>query len=1302
MNLRFPRILRITIGLMTTLLIVLAVLVTSLRVLLPNLNRFQGDIEQWVNQRTHIHFTMKNVHGSWRNIHPSIVLQGVTAKFEENSQVHFSAGHIAIEFDLLKSILEQKPVIADMTLDQLNLDTSSIAWQQNGPHSQPQPKGAQQSEVLDRIDGLFLRQLDNFSLRNSTVLYQTASGKKRQLDIQKLRWKNKGNQHYAEGVVSIADVNINSLSVAARFEDYGSLRDVSGQFYADGQDIQVGPWLSQYAKAKTGISSGVVSLNAWVTLKHSQPESGYLRFQPSELTWKDTQQHHLYIESGIVNLLPTEKGWKVSGHSLKVRTDETLWPELDIGMDWTPQSWRLNLSQLDIKAITPLARLFSDSSSTQQWIQQLQPQGRLEDIRVAQGQTSDSLRYSAQLVNGAMSQWELLPEVHHLQAKITGSLTQAHIQASLVDDTLPYGDVFQAPLHIAKGKVDLVWQQQAKGWSLWSDQVHVTTADLDALGQFRLDMPDGESPFLSFYSEVDLQDAGQTWRYLPRLALGDELTNYLSTAIQAGRVNTAKLVWYGRLSDFPYQQHNGIFQAWVGLKDARFSFDTAWPPLTDLQLNLLFENDAMYLDSHAATLQNVHAQRITGEIPSLSPDGHISIDAKASGQGDDVKNYMTSSPLVDSVGAALTAVQVKGNVSSHFRLTIPFSSDQEARAWGWADIKDSTVAIKAPQMELNHVSGRINFDNDVIKAAGLSAELLDQPISLDFNGESTARGYNVHIDTVGDWEVKPLGQYIGQQWTAPLSGHAPWQMGVNLQLNDVGFNYQVDVQAGLNTIASDYPYPLNKALQRPGNAHLQASGDQQQVNARLSLPHAKYQTLIDISHPTPRLVATNAILGQGQFALEPIVGHRASINIDKLNLDKWIGFLNDTMAYKKASNGKGQATANMTIPMPEQVNLKVKTFTAADIDWHDVNAQVVKKTDDWTMTLNSQEAQGHATYLPSNQLQVVLDRLHLYVPALDEYKQDKPIIVEDNPKQTPLVTDIDRSLFKLLPSLKVNVHDFWFQGYKVGDLDMDMVREKHLLSWKNIDINSGTNDVHASLDWFLNGDTTTTTLNLSMKGENNSDLMDRFGITAGIQKAPFELHSDLEWRGAPWSMRVSSLKGKVKSKFGKGVITDVSGAANLLGIFSLDSLIRRMKLDFSDVFDKGMAFNSITGTGKISQGIFVTNDIDMDAVAGELSLKGMANLSKRTVDAQARFVPDMTSGIPVLSAFAVTPQTALYVLAITTVISPVVEVFTEVNYEIKGPLDHPKVKEISRSKGEYKLPESLQKLEHKLEGKESL
>ncbi|WP_033933934.1 YhdP family protein, partial [Vibrio cholerae] len=688
---------RILMWLLVSLLIVLALAVTALRILLPQMNRFQAEIQHWLNQNSSVQVAIADVQGYWRNTHPSLSLQTLQAHWPDSNDIQLNAASVEIEFDLLQSLWQRQPVVADLTVNGLVLDLRAIDWlalEQN-----PNPKQSRQGRVVKQLDDLLLRQLDDFTLKNSAILYRTFAGDLRQLDIEKLRWQNQGLRHFAEGVVSIAGININSLLVSANFIDHGSLRDVSGDFYVSADKVRVLPWLTRYLKDQTGIQKGQVSLNAWATLEHNQPKDGYVEFKPSELVWQNGEQtHELLLESGIVELKPTEKGWQVNAHSLRLRSDDELWPLLDVAMDWQPDEWRLNLSQLNIENLLPLAKLIPESQTLNHWLTTLKPKGTLEDVRIAKGATLESLRYSASLIDGGIAQWELLPQVNALQAQIQGSPSKALIKASMVDDVLPYGEVFQAPLNIRQGAVNLVWQQEQYGWSLWSDKVTVATPDLQALGAFRLDFPDDASPFLSFYAEADLFNAGETWRYLPTLALGRELTDYLSTAIQAGQVNTAKLIWYGALDQFPYRMHNGVFQAWVGLKEAKFAFDTAWPPITDLQLDLLFENDAMYLDSRSATLMEVSAERITGRIPELAELGHIEIEAVASAQqGNAIRNYMMATPLVDSVGAALTTIQVKGPVRSEFQLNIPFHSGAEPRAWGFAELSNNAVDIDTPR-----------------------------------------------------------------------------------------------------------------------------------------------------------------------------------------------------------------------------------------------------------------------------------------------------------------------------------------------------------------------------------------------------------------------------------------------------------------------------------------------------------------------------------------------------------------------------------------------------------------------------
>lgn len=1279
---------RFVLWLAVTVMVLLAIVVTALRIALPQLNHFQPEIKEWASDRAGFELEIEDIHGFWRNLHPSISLQGIQIHTPSSSGITFSADRVEVELDLIQSLLELQPVVAESSLYKLNLDMTSVKLVKN-QQDQPvlEPEGSQR-KVIEQLDNLLLRQLDDFSLIDSTVYLQSVDGSAIQLDVDKLRWINKGDRHLIDGEVGLATSNINSVLVKADFIDHGSLKDVSGEFYASVENVRVTPWLTDYLKQETGIEKGLVSFNSWLTIERSKPVSAYLEIESSELIWQEGHRHELFIESGIFELQPKNDGWQVNAHSLELRTDDTPWPELDMVFEWQPTKWRLNASQLDLSAVTPLIKLAPQSAQTTELLETLQLGGLVEDIRVSMGEELDSLRYSAELTSGSMAQWELLPELHHLSAKVSGNWSQANAHVSLIDDILPYGEVFQAPLRIRQGMVDIVWQQDESGWRLWADKVTAATPDLQVLGAFRLDFPKEKSPFLSFYAEADLYNGGEVWRYLPTLALGRDLTDYLSTAIQGGKVNTAKLLWYGELGDFPYKDNNGMFQAWVGLKEAKFSFDTAWPPITDLQLDLLFQNDAMYLDSRSAKLQDVTATRIVGRIPELAPGGHIEIEASAFAQGNAVRDYMTATPLVDSVGAALTAVQVTGPVTSSFQLNVPFTSEQDVRAWGYADLKDNQVEINTPPMVLELVSGRIEFDNDVVKAAGINAQLLTQPVAIDFAGENASQGYAVGIDVVGDWDIKPVAPYVGENWVKPLHGHAPWRMDVDIQLNDVGFTYQIDTSADLRMVRSDYPYPLNKAVKQAGKARLQASGNQESISARLQLPNAKYQTEIDIRPDVPVLRATNLVLGKGSFKVSPVVGHHASVRTDKFNLDQWLDFIGE----HKPSSAKGNSTSKMPeIPMPQRVAMNVKELKLAGIDWNDVVFSAKEKDLSWYMKLSSQEAKGEATYIAPYDLTVALERLHVFVPALDEEYKDSTLFDIEGEEQ-PLITEFDRTLHQQIPNLTLTIDDFWFQGYKVGKASLDLQRKGDRVEWKKLSFESGTNNVEMGGYWQLNQTQNHTRLKVSMKGENNSDLMERFGISSGIQKAPFDLDTNLEWDGAPWAIKVSTLQGNVSTTLGKGMISDVSGAARLLGLFSLDSIIRKMQLDFTDVFDDGMAFNSITGSGEIKNGIFLTNDIKMDAVAGEMTIRGLANLNNETVDAEVNFVPDITSGIPVLTAFAVTPQTALYVLAITTVISPVVEVFTQVNYEVKGPLEAPEVKELSRSKGEFELPKELRKI----------
>ncbi len=1261
----------------------LALLVTALRVVLPDISRVQPQIEQWLQESTGQSLQIEKVTGFWRNTHPSFSLDNVQLDLGGRIQ-DLTIERVSFELDLVESLLSLSPRLSELKIHGINLDISefdlAIDNQSDSQNKDEQDVG------LQALESLFFEQLSDFALSDSMVTFLSRTGEIKQLHIKQLMWRNQGDLHQIQGTIDTSSAELRAMKVIANFTSQHGFRDMTGEFFLDIHSLQLAPWLASFLPPTVNIEHAQLSVNAWLTLDDNRPIDAFLRILPSELKWNDGQSHSFSLDHGDIRLTPQGEGVKILASNLQAKTDSNPWPALDAAIMWQPDLWVFNLSQLSLDPIRPLLSFAPQAQEAYSWLKESNLKLHANDIRISTSSNFEKINYSANFNNVKMEHWQWLPSFEHLNVSLFGNQSQAHAHIRLLDDTLDYGDMFQAPLNVRYADNELIWQRDDKGWRIWSPKLSLATPDLKFLGAFKLDFPKQASPFLSLYGEAELSDAGQTWRYLPQPLLGQGLTDYLSTAIQAGQVRNSQLLWYGELSQYPYQQHNGIFQAWVPLENAQFSFSTDWPVLNDLQLDLLFENESLLLDSSYAKLMDIKASSIKGKIPRLGAGGHIDIKASASGEGTKVRDYMMATPLVDSVGAALTTIEVKNQVETQFQLHVPFDDTNQSRAWGFARLKNNNIHINAPSIDLAKASGVIRFDNDQIVASGMKANLLGQEVAINFTGESQEIGYVVDLNIEGDWAVKRLAPYLGERWIAPVRGSSPWQMAVDLQLNDVGFTYQVDAKADLLFIESHYPAPFGRALGYKGEALMQASGNQESVSARLQLPQFKFQTEIDITQSIPVLEATNWILGSGSFKVSPIVGHHAALRMESFHFDKWLELLNSETSDASTSASISKITMP-EIPLPHRIQVQTDSLIAGGIEWNDVQVLARKRPKRWTATLSSAQALGTVDYLENDKLDVALERLNIYIPSLDKLEGnyiEEALIYED---EAPLISEFDRHFHQWVPSLNVAIDDFWLQGYKVGKVDIQMTHDGNSQRWENISLVSGNSSLQANGSWVLTEDSSYSKLSASINSENNSEIMARFGINNGIQKAPFKLDMDLAWQGSPWGMRVRSLNGNLKTKVDKGVISGLGGAAKFLGMFSFDSIVRRLQLDFSDIFDEGLAFSSIKGDGKIENGVFVTNNLVVDSISGDMHLKGMVNLNKQLIDAEVSFYPDFTSGLPAISAFAVAPQTALYVLAVTTVIAPVVEVISKVTYGIKGSLNDPEVKEVSRRKKDFEVPE---------------
>jgi uncharacterized protein YhdP len=136
------------------------------------------------------------------------------------------------------------------------------------------------------------------------------------------------------------------------------------------------------------------------------------------------------------------------------------------------------------------------------------------------------------------------------------------------------------------------------------------------------------------------------------------------------------------------------------------------------------------------------------------------------------------------------------------------------------------------------------------------------------------------------------------------------------------------------------------------------------------------------------------------------------------------------------------------------------------------------------------------------------------------------------------------------------------------------------------------------------------------------------------------------------------------------------GAARLLGVLSLQSLPRRLLLDFRDVFDDGFAFDSFGGDVKIDQGVASTNNLRMRGVQAVVLMEGSADIMRETQDLRVVVVPEINAGTASLAYAVINPAIGLGTfLAQLFLRRPLIEANTR-EFHVSGPWIEPQVERV--------------------------
>ena len=159
-------------------------------------------------------------------------------------------------------------------------------------------------------------------------------------------------------------------------------------------------------------------------------------------------------------------------------------------------------------------------------------------------------------------------------------------------------------------------------------------------------------------------------------------------------------------------------------------------------------------------------------------------------------------------------------------------------------------------------------------------------------------------------------------------------------------------------------------------------------------------------------------------------------------------------------------------------------------------------------------------------------------------------------------------------------------------------------------------------------------MKFSLTGNKASKVMEQFGFSGNnIKGGVTEINALLHWPNSPQLFDLKHLSGNLDLKIVDGRFKDIEpGAGRIFGLLSVQSLPRRLSLDFKDLFKKGFSFDNIEGSFSIDGGHAHTDGLVMNGPSAKIEISGRTGLVAQDYDQKAIVSPALSNSIPVASA----------------------------------------------------------------------
>ena len=903
---------------------------------------------------------------------------------------------------------------------------------------------------------------------------------------------------------------------------------------------------------------------------------------------------------------------------------------------------------------------------------------------------------------------------------------------------------------------DMQWtapQAPANEWTVRTDALTLTTGGsrLDGAVLWR----SGPDPAgrLTLTLNADHVDLNGLPRYFPLTLKDAGVRDYLATHLLAGRANDVRVAFDGALDAFPFaSREEGHLDIRADITQATFDVgrqlgpELAWPALTQLAGQFEMRDNAIRFTKATGRLRDAPAIVLTDgsfEIPQISGQKPMTVVLDARGPFSAWLSQLNKSPLAAKTQGYMRDWQGDGEATLRLELAVPLATSAVEPVGVRGGVSLSKVGLRPfPSLPpLQDLSTRIAFTDQSITVSNASATWLGGPMTGEGTWRLSPTGESMlQAQVRGSLRAESIARTpaLGRLALAARKarGEARFVASVR-QTPESGF--ELKLNAPLTEMAIDLPAPLNKLSGTPWDlqAVLQTAPPSalptgmvrgQEFGLHIGpvgapLLRARVQRAYAAATPDVRPISLalrepDVVRGAYVFGSADAVpvtlpesGVAADIRMPAFNADAWMAVFEPTtppvrvgvaLPARPVTTSGGVNAASMLAAfeayLPTTIVGAADLVTVSGRRFHQVVLGGSRAGPLWRANVLAEELNGYVQYNFGQQ--GAQDKLYARLAMLNLAEA-----------QTNDVVDLLSNQPKAMPALDVAVDQLTLSGRDLGRFQLQasnhLARQeggKVANEWQIevLRLDMAEASFQATGQWApvarkakLPAETAArrTYLDVDLTVRDGGALLTRFGMPGVLRAGSGSLSGQLAWLGAPTRFHTPSLSGALNVDMQKGQFLKADpGLSKLLGVLSLQSLPRRLTLDFSDVFFQGFSFDGVRGSATIRDGVLTTNNLTMQGLGALVLMEGSADMKAETQDLNVVVVPKVDNGTLALLAAAANPVVGVVTYFANEFLDGLINRVTVKGFHVTGSWADPDVADVKVDDAmKQKIPASTPK-----------